>query len=465
MHFLERWRLEPRTLNANLSKLRNLALNALELGLSAINPEKLINDNLYFRGTRLEVNGDSFDLNQFQKVHVIGAGKAILGMLVALEKRLLDVGINAFNGVINVPKGSQIQLNLSSIKVTVNEMSHPLPDESTVKATSQMVNILRNSSDQDLVICLFSGGGSSLLVLPRKGITIESLRQINSLLLASGASIQEINIVRKFLSKVKGGKLAQILSRSSKATMISLIISDVLGDDLQVIASGPTIPNQNSPEDALNVLEKYDLAKKIPKKILKILQRSNFEKMELSNNIHNYLIGSVKDAVVEIARYLNINGFKTVYFSDQVSGEARKYGRLLLDIMLGKARNFPQLWSESLALIGSGELTVTVKGDGIGGRNQEMLLSFLEYALEQEIKSDFLVMAINFDGLDGNSNAMGALIDNQVVKDALKFDLKLFEYLKNNNSNLCFRQLGTDIITGLTGCNVNDMLLVLIPKK
>ncbi len=469
MHIKNRLQLEPKSLNSNLKILRKIALNALEIGLSAINPEKLINDNLKLEGTRLIVNGDDFNLEQFKKIHIIGAGKAVLGMLIALEKLFIRNGIKNYDGVINIPKGSLNELNLSSNRVTIIEASHPFPDNIGLKGTKLMMNILNDASDNDLICCLISGGGSSLLVFPRRGVSLKSLKKVNSLLLASGASIQEINIVRKYLSRVKGGKLAQALSRSSKATMISLIISDVIGDDLQIIASGPTVLNHSTPLDALKVLEKYNLIEKIPHSIFNVLKESKLQEWEYRpleiRNVYNYLIGSVKNAVIEITNFIKSNGFRVVQFSGHISGEARKFGRILGDLIVGPNDNLPQLGSENLAFIGSGELTVTVKGNGIGGRNQEMLLSFLDYAMEQEIKYEFLVMAINFDGLDGNSDAIGALVDNQVINDAQKYKLIPLEYLKDNNSNLYFKQLSTDIITGFTGCNVNDMLLVLVSKK
>ena len=336
-----------------------------------------------------------------------------------------------------------------------------------------MLEFVKKSSKKDLIICLISGGGSALLPSPKAGISLRDLQEVNSLLLASGASIHEINAVRKHLSDFKGGNLAKALFNSSGATLISLIISDVVGNNLDSIASGPTVPDRTTFKDAIDILKKYSIHYKVPKSVINSLEQG-LKNKSLENpkyndpcfrNVHNYLIGSVKSAVQEIITYLK-QDFITNYFSDNIIGEARDFGRNLYSIISEQMNenDFENL-QKSIALIGSGELTVTIKGVGIGGRNQEMLLSFLDFVNGKDFEDNFLVIGANLDGIEGNSKAMGSVVDNFTLKQIANRKLNTKEYLDNNDSNSFFKIINSEIITGPTGCNVNDLILILILKK
>ncbi|MHA2393859.1 MAG: glycerate kinase type-2 family protein [Promethearchaeota archaeon] len=453
--------------------LRKIALKTLERAISAVQPKQLIERAIKVQGNNLIIQDDEYDLKNFKKIYIIGGGKATAEMAFTLENLLLSLNENEYEGIINIPRGS---LNIESVKkskITINYASHPIPDESGLKGVKSMIKMVENSKKNELIFCLISGGGSALLPLPKPGINLDDLKKLNSLLLASGASIHEINIIRKHLSEIKGGNLAKKFFQSDGAKLISLIISDVVGDNLDSIASGPTAPDQSTFKDALGVLDKYEIIEKIPSSIKDYLQKGltkeDYENPKpndiIFGNVHNYLIGSVKFAVDEILKITKDKSFMVEYFSNEIIGEAHEYGRILYDIIKNKT-NFNNNFKKSgkIILIGTGELTVTVKGNGIGGRNQEMLLSFLESIESQDIDHKFLVLGANLDGVEGNSEAMGAIVDNYVLHQMNEKQINPAKYLDTNDSNAFFKLVESEIITGPTGCNVNDLLLILLKR-
>ena len=458
-------------LSENQLYLRKIALEALEKSITAVRPKNLIEKCVVIKSTKLHIFNDEFDFQNFGKVYIIGGGKATAEMAFALEKIMLNAHITEYEGIINVPEGTAKPEDNVISKISLNYASHPIPNENGLRGAKMMMQIIENANDNDLIIMLISGGGSALLPFPRDDITLKDLQNINSLLLASGASIQEINTIRKHISNLKGGNLAKKLFNSSNATLISLIISDVIGDNLDSIASGPTVPDTTTFKDALDILKKYGIFRETPSSIKKYLEKGLIAH-ELENpkphnicftNVHNYLIGSVKSAVQEITSFLELNNIKSEFFSSEVRGEAQEFGISLYNIVSCKIEQKPPHDKNSkLALIGTGELTVTIKGNGNGGRNQEMLLSFLNYAKDKKMDADFLILGVNLDGIEGNSKAMGALIDNNVLNQLDEMSIDLNEFLKNNDSNRFFKVVQCEIITGLTGCNVNDLILILI---
>jgi glycerate-2-kinase len=336
------------------------------------------------------------------------------------------------------------------------------------------MKIVEQSTRKDLIICLISGGGSALLPLPKEGVSLEDLQIINSFLLASGASIHEINTIRKHLSNFKGGNLAKKLYNSSNATLLSLIISDVVGNKLDSIASGPTVPDLTTFNEAIDILKKYNILDKIPSSAKSVLEQGlNDEKLEnpkpkdvCFENVHNYLIGSVKSAAEEAISYLKEFNYDVNYFSNEIIGEAREFGNQLLQIINQELEKDIRTGKKNkIALIGTGELTVTIKGNGTGGRNQEMLLSLLLSMINNNFSDKFVIIAANLDGIEGNSEAMGAIIDNHSFAQVHSNNLIPREYLDNNDSNTFFKILKSEIITGPTGCNVNDLIIALFPRK
>jgi len=464
--------LESNNLNENEKYLRNIALNCLELAIDTVKPENFINNSVSIQKNKLKINQDIYHLGTIRKIYIIGGGKASVRMANSIEKIFQKGGYINYEGLINVPEGLELEKLTISDKIKLNFASHPFPNENGINGVKEMMSLLKNASQNDLIVCLISGGGSSLLPLPLDQISIKDLKKLNKILLKSGMSIEEINVVRKHLSKIKGGKLAQYIYTTSNAQIITLIISDVIGDHLESIASGPTVPDTSTCKDALEIIKKYNINNQIPKSIISTLIRGLTDKDfetpkpgdDCFNYTHNYLIGSIISAFRPIRSYLKSEDFEFILFSNSIRGEARTFGKTLFNIISEEIKNFsknPNL-KKKLALIGSGELTVTIKGDGIGGRNQEMLLSFLSNILNKKISYHFNIFSINLDGIEGNSKAMGAMIDNHLINEIIEKNLNPEEYLSINDSNTFFKKVKSEIITGYTGCNVNDLYAILL---
>ncbi|MHA1914619.1 MAG: glycerate kinase type-2 family protein [Promethearchaeota archaeon] len=451
--------------------LRETAINALEKAIHAVKPKILVNRSIKVKEDTLHIQNDTFDLRKFKNVFIIGGGKATAEMALSLNEILLDYSDIQLTGIINVPKDSLKQEQVQRSHIKINYASHPVPDEDGLNGTKSMIKIIERSRKDDLVVCLISGGGSALLPLPISSIKLKDLQLTNSLLLASGASIQEINTIRKHLSCFKGGNLAKTIYKVSGATLISIIISDVVGNDLASIASGPTVPDPTTFSDAIVILEKYKIYEEIPESarqyLTKGLADDTLETPKLGNNcfknVHNYLIGSVKSGAEEAISYLEKEEFTTKYFSNKIEGEARDFGKSFFHTILQEFS--PSKEYSKLALVGTGELTVTIKGSGIGGRNQEMLLSFLTHIKDHNLDFNFLIFGANLDGIEGNSKSMGALIDNSVLKKIVQENIEAEKFIHSNDSNSFFKLVNSQLLTGPTGCNVNDLIIALLQRK
>ena len=458
------------SLNDSVRSLRKLALDCLEIGISSVLPKEMIQKSITIDNDFLSIGQNRYELRKYDSIYIIGGGKASAEMAFTIEILLKEIKDLSYKGIINVPIGTPYKdLNLSN-KIIINEASHPIPDEIGLFGTKNMIDLISKCTKNDLFIILISGGGSALLTLPKEGISLEDIKQVNNILLKSGASIQEINTIRKHISEFKGGNLARKIYETSCAQVICLIISDVIGNELDMIASGPTVPDSTSYKDAIKVIEKYELYDKIPNSIIKIIEAgTNDPKMEnpkeddpCFKNVLNILIGSVELAIEAITDYLKLNDFEVNKLKYSFQGEAKNYGSFLAYYL--KRKLDEDMLVKPNALIGSGELTVTIKGKGKGGRNQEMLLALLNDLLNEKIKNHFLVLGVNLDGIEGNSKAMGALIDNQVYSEIIKNQLNLKSYLVENDSNSFFQKVKTQIITGPIGVNVNDILLIFTQK-
>ncbi|MFW9902409.1 MAG: glycerate-2-kinase family protein, partial [Candidatus Thorarchaeota archaeon] len=234
----------PNTLSNNQKFLRKTALQSLEISIHAVKPNIMMERSLKFQKSKLLIQNDEFDLTKYKRIYIIGGGKATAEMVFSLEKNLIACKDIDYEGIINIPKNTNEFESFENSKIIINFASHPIPDEQGLKGTREMMELIERSTENDLIFCLISGGGSALLPLPKLSINLKDLQKVNSLLLSSGASIHEINTIRKHLSDFKGGNLAKKLYNTSKATLISLIISDVVGDNLDSIASGPTVPDE-----------------------------------------------------------------------------------------------------------------------------------------------------------------------------------------------------------------------------
>lgn len=437
-------------------KARKLALDGIEHALKTVDPKQIIKTKLRVKNSTLYVNGYSFDLKKFKNVYVVGGGKASGTMAEALEHVL---GNRIKSGFVNVPHGSQFKTSI----IRLHEASHPVPDEAGVEGTRRMLEIVENAEENDLVICLISGGGSSLMPLPRDKITIADKREITNALLKCGANINEINTIRKHISDFKGGWLAK---KAYPATILNLILSDVVGDPLDFIASGPTVPDSTTFSDAIKILEKYGLWGKAPASIRKVLSDGKKGVIpetpkaddEAFKKVFNVVVGNNRLASQATCEYLKSKGLNTLLLTATLEGEARHVGTMLASMareVTASGNPIPK----PAAIIAGGETTVTVTGKGKGGRNQEIALAA---SLKLKETDGVVVASLSTDGIDGPTDAAGAIVDGKTLTKAAASSLAPEKFLAENDSYHFFSKLGDLIFTGPTGTNVNDISLIVV---
>ena len=433
---------------------RVMALDVLWAALRAADPGEAVKRFLRLEGDVLRVADRSYDLRAYERVLVVGGGKAGAAMAAAVEDVLGD---RVRGGVVNVKYGHVAPTS----RVRIREAGHPVPDEQGLQGTWDMVELLRGAGHADLVITVISGGGSALIDLPVEGITLQHRTELTDALLWCGATINEINTIRKHLSQVKGGGLAKI---ASPAQVIGLILSDVVGNPLDFIASGPTVPDTTTFEDAWGVLERYHLAAEVPGPIVERLRAgvrgeipdTPKEGDPVLARVQNVVVASnelAAEAAVARAREL---GFNTLLLSTFVEGEAREIAKLFAAVareVVAYGRPVPR----PACILAGGETTVTVRGKGKGGRNQEMALSA---AIKIAGLEDVMIVASATDGTDGPTDATGAIADGSTVERALAAGLDPAACLADNDSYRFFERLGDLIKTGPTNTNVNDLTFV-----
>jgi glycerate 2-kinase len=458
-----------------IKKLREIGLNGLIEGLNSVLPENLMRNYVNISEIGLEIEHDLIPFDSFSKILIIGGGKAtanMCGSLVEIIGNKLP-----FSGVINIPygqnsqyiDGNQIFSKSKKSFVDINFCSHPIPDEAGVIGVQKMLDLLSNSDEKTLIITLISGGGSSLMPLPANGLTLDDLQQVNKLLLECGANIQEVNCVRKHISAFKGGQLS-VTAYPRK--IYSLIISDVIGNDLQTIASGPTVPDLTFFATAVEICQRYHIMGRLPAVVRERLLEGEENKIDetpkpgsnIIENTTNLVIGSADTSAAAVLNYFLNSGIESEIFSHNLEGEARNFGINLCDMLPKfKSKNYLAVF------IGTGEFTVTIKGKGKGGRNQEMLLAFLaELKSDPEYKAhhlNYVIISGAFDGIEGNSPALGAIIDSTSIEYIDSLKINPVPFLEDNNSYEFFEKIGDAIVTGQTGTNVNDMLLIIIEKN
>jgi hydroxypyruvate reductase len=404
----------------------------------------------------LKVENRTYNLSNYKGVYVVGAGKASAAMAQPIEEIL---GNRIKESAVNVKYEHAVPLKI----ICVNEGGHPIPDEAGLMGTKQIIQLLQHTGEKDLVICLISGGGSALLPCPAEGLTLENKQQVTKLLLEVGATIHEINAVRKHISQVKGGQLARL---AYPATLISLILSDVIGDDLDSIASGPTAPDSSTFSDCLHILDKYDIMRKIPAAVLEHLERGARDEVEETpkaddpafKNTQNVIIGSNILAVKAAQKKAKELKYHSLIHSSFVEGEAKEAARAHADLakeILNSGSPVPR----PACVISGGETTVTIRGKGLGGRNQEFALAA---AIEINGLENVVILSGGTDGTDGPTDAAGALADGETVSRAKAQGLDAEQQLRENDSYHFFKPLGDLIITGPTFTNVMDLQLVMV---
>jgi hydroxypyruvate reductase len=370
---------------------------------------------------------------------VVGAGKAAARMAQAVEAAWGE----AAEGLVIVPHGHKVDTKY----IEVVEGGHPVPDQNGVDATHRILEMARSLTDLDLLLVLVSGGGSSLLTLPAADLTLGEKQILTQALLKSGARIKEINTVRRHLSGIKNGRLA---AAAAPAQVITLIVSDVPGDDPAVVASGPTVPDKTTPEMALDILEKYNAP--IPPKVRTFLEETTQLKLEDVPS-ENHIIIRAADAMEAAATFAQEEGLSYNFLGDDVEGEAKSVAMAHANLALSIPRG-----GRPMLILSGGELTVKVKGEGRGGRNQEYLLGL---AIMLNGAKGIYALSVDTDGIDGFSPVAGALLTPGCLKLAIEKGLDPKASLKNNDSYTFFDQLGTHIITGPTLTNVNDFRAIL----
>jgi glycerate 2-kinase len=395
-----------------IRKCRALTLQCLERAVNAADPKQLIKVKVKVENNHLQVEGYTFDLRKFKHVYVVGGGKAGGKMAQTIEEIL---GPHLTAGVINIPYGTKQKTHV----IELNEASHPVPDEAGVRGTYRIMELAEHAEENDLVICLISGGGSSLMPMPREGISLQDKQALTNVLLKSSAAISEINAVRKHLSAFKGGWLAK---KAYPAQVLNIILSDVMGDQLDSIASGPTVPDPSTFSDAKKILEKHNLWLNAPVSIRKVLlqgakgllQETPKAGDSVFENVYNVVIGNNRTACLAAVDCLRSKGLKTLLLADMLEGEAREVGKALAKFASsGFLCNAPI--PKPLGVVGGGETTVTVTGNGLGGRNQELALSA---ALNLKDSEECVIASFSTDGVDGPTDAAGAIVDGYTLKRA-----------------------------------------------
>ena len=436
-----------------MADLRNDATSIFDSAVSSALPSSLINKKIQRLDDSLIINNKNYTLNR--NVKVVAFGKASVDFSKSIENL---IGDHITEGIASVPKGILNHFNYSNEKIILREGAEGnLPDKNSEETTNLICQMMKNSSKEDIILVLISGGGSSLLSMPAEGIPSSDKLQTINLISQNGGDITQLNTVRKHISAIKGGQLSQ---HASPATVISLIISDVLDDSLDVIASGPTVPDSSTFGDALKVIHDLSLENKIPESVMERLLKGSLGELDETpksvNNTDTFILGSNKDALTSAKRKAESLGYEVFIHSSNVSGLARDVGLEYADLAKMKIQEGIQ---RKICILGSGETTVNVKGNGLGGRSQELSLAA---ALELQGLNNVLLLSAGSDGQDGPTDAAGAFVDGQTIKRAQTLGLDFNNYLDRNDSYSFFVKMNDIFSPGLTGTNINDLQILLI---
>ncbi len=419
-----------------ISKYRSVrrdALTILDEVLERMNGYNIIKSYVKLYGDSLIIKEHRINLLPYKRIFLIGFGKASAAMAKAMEE------IIAFDdGIVISPENEKLR------RVKLYRGTHPYPSMENIKATEKVIELLKKADEDDLVISLISGGGSALLCKPI--ISLEALRDVSQQLMERGCTIEELNTVRKHLSHVKGGKLAKM----SSAKIVSLIISDIIGNPVEFIASGPTAADSTTFHDAMRILKKYGVKNEEAIKVIRDGMKGKIEETPKNiDNVLNIVIADISLACKYAKEIAEEMGYHAKILSVTLRGEAREMGGNLAEYSIYYPRNHT-------VIITGGETTVNVKGKGKGGRNQELVLAAIEKLANEAIA----MLSCGTDGIDGNSPAAGAIADGYSYKKAEEKKLDIEKYLDDNNSYEFFKEMEDAIFTGYTGTNVMDIQIM-----
>jgi glycerate 2-kinase len=431
-------------------------------GLQRVNSSLLLEQVLTLNGNILTVKTEAdelaIDLSHFKKIKLIGFGKAAaqmaLGLCTILESRIVE-------GILIVKDPTEAKLP-TGIEVIIG--SHPIPDAKSEYAGKRLIEFCESCGPNELVLGVISGGGSALVEMPAEGLSIDDLQKTTQLLMSSGATIHEMNCIRKHLSKIKGGRLAREIF---PAASVNFILSDVMGDDLSVIGSGPTTADKSSFTDAMKLIEKYKLEAKLPSNIVKHIKEAKDETPKVGDfnlsGTRNILIGTNRQALGAARKKAQELGYETLILSHEIQGEASIVAHKFFNFSKELERN-PKMKKPACILAG-GETTVTLQGTGKGGRNQEMALAYVCCLIDQPSESlEQIFLSASTDGSDGPTDAAGAFGSMKILESARNLGLDPEEYLDNNDSFHFFEQTGGHFKTGPTETNVCDIQVLLIGR-
>lgn len=437
---------------------RRLTLDAFEAGLRAVDPYSCVRSTVKITGTRFSAGPISLKLSTFRNILLLAVGKASGRMTTAALDIMEDLPVS---GVLIAPKSQKLPTIDSRIEV--HHTGHPIPDEDGTRTSERVIELVKKAQGDDLLLCLISGGASALLPSPSEGILLEDKIDITKQLLRSGASIHEINTVRRHLSKLKGGRLIELCPIS---TVLSLIISDVPGNQLHDIGSGLTTEDPTTFSDAIQVLQRNHVWRKAPSRIRALMLKGLHRRIPETPKsgdfqgkvIHNILIADNRKACDASYRKLMTAGVDTTVMTSSAEMRARDMGSRLAAMAQDMAHRENARRLRPRAVIIGGETTVQVTGLGKGGRNQEAVLSA---AIGIAGLKGTAAAAIGTDGIDGNSDAAGAIADGNTLSRSARKKLNLRDFQERNDSNRFFRRMGDTLVTGATGTNVGDLYLAI----
>ena len=440
-----------------LTKMRSDALEIFNASIKAVDPVTGVKQYLSKDKNTISISKNKYRLDDFNNIYLIGFGKAAASMAKGVEQ---VIGNCLTSGIVIVKYG---HLDSLSSKIKIIEAAHPVPDKSGIEGAKEIVEFVSTKTEKDLIVCVISGGGSALFPLPAENISLKEKQKTTELLLSCGADIKEINTVRKHISQVKGGQLARL---AQPATLATLVLSDVIGDPLDSIASGPTVPDSSTYQDCMAIFQKYELSNQIPDSVI------NHINAGLENNIvdtpqkndpafsktYNIIVGNNLEAVVAAKKCAEELGYNVLILSTLIEGETKDvaYVHAAIAKEIVKSGNPIQ---KPACIISGGETTVTIKGKGLGGRNQEFVLAA---ATEIHNFGNIVILSAGTDGTDGPTDAAGAIADQFTILRATELKVNAKKYLKNNDSYNFFKKLNDLIITGPTNTNVMDIRIMLI---
>jgi glycerate 2-kinase len=439
----------------DIDKTRQHALEIYKEAVEAANPKKCVLDYLSLEDEVLTIESKPYDLKEFDSIYAIAFGKAASAMAEGVEEVL---GNRLSGGMVISNSQPERKFN----KLGFHLCGHPVPDERSILAANDVMSILGTAGEKDLVIFLISGGGSAVLSMPSPGLTLDDTRKATEALLRSGVDKNGLNAVRKHISQIKGGGL---LKKALPARVVTLILSNVVSDKLDAIASGPTVPDSTTYEDAWRVIEALGIEHQLPPQV--VVHLEDGRKGELAETlkegefdpelVQTLIVGSNIKSLIAAQKKAAEFGYNTLMLSSQISGEAKEAAKVIAGIAFDIERSDIPVQKPSCIIFG-GETTVTVHSMGKGGRSTETALSFCMEIIDHNIVGLFC----DTDGVDGPIDAAGAICDGQSRLNARKINVSAREHLAQNNSYDFFDKLGDLIITGPTGTNVMDIGIVIV---